>query len=63
MLKWTGDRWIISLSKNADAKSVFEQNLENEKHKMQDFKKSKIAKDIEEFFPDAKLIGIKEDKN
>ena len=63
LLKWTGDRWIISLSKNADAKSVFEQNLENEKHKMQDFKKSKIAKDIEEFFPDAKLIGIKEDKN
>ena len=29
LLLWTGERWIISLSKNTDAKSVYEKNLEN----------------------------------
>ena len=26
LLKWTGERWIISLSKNNEAKSIFEKN-------------------------------------
>ena len=28
LLLWTGERWIISLSKNQEAKSVYEKNLE-----------------------------------
>ena len=55
LLLWTGERWIISLSKNTEAKSVYEKSLEDETNKIEEFKKSKIAKDIQKAFPDAKL--------
>ena len=58
LLKWTGKRWIISLSKNVEAKSVYEKNLENEIKKIEEFKKSKIATEFEKAFPDAKLLDI-----
>jgi len=61
LLKWTGERWIISLSKNAQAKSVYEKDLEGKNNKIKDFKKGKIAQEIEKNFPDAKLIDILED--
>ena len=60
LLLWTGDRWIISLSKNTIAKSIYEKNQEYKSDKIENFKKSKIAKDIQEAFPDAKLIDFKE---
>ena len=61
LLSWTGERWIISLSKNSEAKSIHEKNLEIMDNKIDEFKKSKTAKDIEINFPDAKLIEIKEE--
>jgi DNA polymerase-3 subunit gamma/tau len=61
LLSWTGERWIISLSKNSEAKSIHEKNLEIMDIKIDEFKKSKIAKDIEINFPDAKLVEIKEE--
>ncbi len=61
LLSWTGERWIISLSKNNEAKSIFEKNLENKNKKIEDFKKSKIAKDIKAAFPDAELNFVKEE--
>ena len=61
LLSWTGERWIISLSKNSEAKSIHEKNLAIMDNKIDEFKKSKIAKDIEINFPDAKLIEIKEE--
>ena len=63
LLLWTGERWIISLSKNTEAKSIYEQNIEQKTSKLVEFKKSKLAKQIEEAFPDAKLTDIKEEKN
>ena len=62
MLLWTGERWITSLSKNADAKSIYEKNLEDKSNKVEEFKKSKIAQDIQKAFPDAKLIDLKEEE-
>ena len=62
LLLWTGERWIISLSKNADAKSIYEKNLEDKSNKVEEFKKSKIAQDIQKVFPDAKLIDLKEEE-
>ena len=62
LLSWTGERWIISLSKNTEAKSVYEKNLENRSYKIDEFKKSKIAKDIQKAFPDAKLINLTEEE-
>ena len=61
LLEWTGERWIISLSKNSEAKSVYEKNIEKKNNFIDEFKKGKIAKEIETAFPDAKLIDIEED--
>ena len=60
LLLWTGERWIISLSKNTVAKSVYEKNLEDKFERIEEFKKSKLAQDIQKAFPDAKLIDIKD---
>ena len=62
LLLWTGERWIISLSKNSSAKSIYEKKQQDQSDKIEDFKKSKIVQDIKKAFPDAKLIDLKEDK-
>ena len=62
LLLWTGERWIISLSKNTDAKSIYEKNLEDKNNKVEEFKKSKIAQDIQKAFPDAKLTDVKNEE-
>ena len=63
LLLWTGERWIISLSKNSDAKSIYEQDMEKKSSKLEEFKKSDLALQIEEAFPDAELINIQEENN
>ena len=63
LLKWTSERWIISLSKNSEAKSIYEKKLDNKSNFIDEFRKSKTAKDIESAFPDAKLVDVlSEDK-
>ena len=62
LVLWTGDRWIISLSKNTDAKSFYEKNLENKTNRIEEFKKSRTAQDVQKAFPDAKLIDLKEEE-
>ena len=62
LLLWTGERWIISLSKNSNVKSIYEKSLEDKSNMVKEFKKSKIAEDIQKAFPDAKLIDLKEKK-
>ena len=63
LLLWTGERWIISLSKNSDAKSIYEQDMEKKSSKLEEFKKSDLALQIEESFPDAKIVDIQEENN
>ncbi len=63
LLDWTKERWVISLSKNDSAKSLYEQNEELHLNRLTEFKKDIIAKKIEKAFPDAKIIDIKEEKN
>jgi len=46
LLLWTGERWIISLSKNNAAKSVYEQKNEYKLSKLTEFKNSELAKKI-----------------
>ena len=62
LILWTGERWIISLSKNTNAKSIYEKNQEDRSNNMEIFKKSKIAQDIKKAFPDAKLIDLREEE-
>jgi len=62
LLLWTGERWIISLSKNEDAKSVYEKNIESMNNEIEKFKKSKTAQDIQKTFSDAKLVDFEEEE-
>ena len=62
LFTWTGERWIISLSKNMEAKSVFEKNEENKNKKIDNYKSTNIAREIEANFSDAKLIDLEEKK-
>ena len=61
LLLWTGERWIISLSKDIEAKSMYEKKQETKNNLIEEHKKSKIAKEIKNAFPDAKLVDIKEE--
>ncbi len=63
LLLWTGERWIISLSKNNDVKSIYEQNMEKKSSQLEKFEKSNLAVKIKEAFPDSKLINIEEENN
>ena len=63
LLLWTGDRWIISLSKNNDAKSIYDQNMEKKSSELKKFNESDLAAQIKETFPDAKLIDIQENSD
>jgi len=60
LLIWTGERWIISLSKNNNAKSMYEKNLEKKSSQLEKFEKSEITKQIKDAFPDANLVEIEE---
>ena len=43
-------------------KSIYEKSLEDKSNMVKEFKKSKIAEDIQKAFPDAKLIDLKEEE-
>lgn len=59
---WTGERWIISLSKEIGKSTIFE-NKENYKKKLlQDGLESEVYKKIKENFPDAELNDVEEVK-
>ncbi len=62
LLQWSGERWIISLSKNTEAKSIYEKNLEDKSKQIQEFKTGNINKEIKSAFPEAKLIDIIEEE-
>ena len=59
LFHWTGERWIISLSKDTEAKSIYEKNLEIKNEEIKEFKKSKIESEIKSAFPDAELTDLK----
>ncbi len=63
LLSWTGERWIISLSKNKGNQTVYEGKMKKRAEELIDAKKTEIAKKVSTSFPDAKLLEIKEDEN
>ena len=58
---WTGERWIISLSKEIGDKTIFEKKLELKTKKIDEAKKDKKIKLFLETFNDAKLINVDEE--
>ena len=63
LLKWTGERWIISLSKEQGQETIYKKNLTNNKDKLAQEMKSEIVKNFLSAFPDAKLTNVSEDND
>ena len=63
LLKWTGERWIISLSKEQGKETIYEKNLTNKKAKLAQEMNSEVVKDFLAAFPDAKLTDVSEDND
>ena len=63
LLKWTGERWVISLSKNQGQKTFYEKNLTDKKNKLTKEMNSNLVKDFILAFPDAKLTSVTEEED
>ena len=63
LLKWTGERWIILLSKEQGEETIYEKNFTNKKEKLDKEMNSNVVKDFLTAFPDAKLIDVTEDND
>ena len=63
LILWTGERWLISLSKNDGAKTVYQKNLEEQDSKFIKAKNNDVTKKFISAFPDAELIKIQEEDN
>ncbi|CAO6129326.1 DnaX DNA polymerase III, gamma/tau subunits [Candidatus Pelagibacterales bacterium] len=59
---WTGERWIISLSKETGKNTIFENKESYKKKLLQDALESEVYKKIKENFPDAELNEVEEIK-
>ena len=55
---WTGERWIISLSKQKGEKPIFEINKDEKLIEREKFKKSDLGKKIMNEFTDAQIEDI-----
>ena len=58
--EWTGERWIITLSKAVGEISLKEKLKKEKNQKIETIQKSKFFLDLKDNFPDIKLIDIKE---
>jgi len=63
LLKWTGERWIISLSKDEGEETFYEKNIAAKKNKLKKEMKSDLVKDFILAFPDAKLTSVSEEED
>jgi len=64
LYEWTGNRWIITLSKKKGKPSIKENEVNLKKDLLEKTKKRPIYKKMLEVFPDAELIDIEiEEKN
>ena len=59
LLDWTGERWIITLSKKKGLKSIKEIKTQNKNHSIENLKNSESYKKAINLFPDLEIINIK----
>ena len=60
LLNWTGERWIITLSKKTGLKTIKEIEVQNKNHKLDDLKSSESFKEAINLFPDLEIINVKD---
>ncbi len=61
LLRWTGNRWMITLSKEMGQKTFSENQAEIQKKILDEEKMSDINKKFKNAFPDAELLEVKKD--
>ena len=59
LLEWTGERWIITLSKKKGSQTVNEIKLQKDKKKFQQLEQNNSYKKMLKFFPDVEIVTIK----
>ena len=60
LLEWTGNRWIITLSKSKGDQTIYEKKNEVKKMLFEEAKKTEIYKKVMELFPNAELTNVEE---
>ena len=60
LLDWTGERWIILLSKETGSESVKEKMMQSKKDNLKDLKNSEIYKKGISVFSDLDIVDVKE---
>ena len=63
LLKWTGERWIISLSKDEGEETFYKKIITDKKNKLDKEMNSELVKDFILAFPDAKLTSVTEEED
>ena len=61
LLNWTGERWIISLTKEEGAETYYEKITSDKENKLNKERNNDLSKKLQTFFPDAKLVDVKEE--
>ncbi len=59
LVDWTGERWIILLSKKTGLKSIKEIKKENMENQFKNFKNSELYEKANNLFPDLEIVDIK----
>ena len=59
LFDWTGERWIILLSKKAGLKSIKEIKKENRENEFRNLKNSELYEKATNLFPDLEIVDIK----
>ena len=62
LFDWTGERWIITLSKKQGELTKKQIKVKNKKDMLENAKKTKTYKTIKEIFDDAELIDVKNEE-
>jgi len=57
---WTGKRWIISLSKEKGATTIYDKKMENKKKIFEEALNSDAYKEVKKYFPNAELTSVEE---
>jgi len=63
LLEWTGNRWIIMLSKKNGFKSIKQKDQNLQKKMIEDLKISSIYEDALEIFPDLEIINVNKSRD
>ena len=62
LFDWTGERWIITLSKRQGELTKKQIKVKNKKDMLENAKKTKTYKTIKEIFDDAELVDVKNEE-